>query len=421
MKREWAWIAGLALVIRVGFVLAYPQPPVVDDAAAYAAQARQILHDGFGAGPAGETRFLKGPVYPAVLAAIYRAAGPDAAAVRLVQALMGAVSAGLVYALAAMVFGHPVARLAGLLAAVCPPLIVYTGWLLTETLSVLLLLSYLAVVIRGLQRRGGPVLWGASGLLAGILILHRGEMAAVVAGTLIIVCWRRVSWRRLGWALALMALTLLPWMVRNSLVFGRISLTAPGSGMQLWLSTVDLHGHPEWDQGAPHMADYRALTAGADPLEADARLRAEGLRRIASDPAGYLRLCLARIPAFWIGGHSSAVVGLEQGLSASLKEGRHLAAGVKLAMLIVNFGVIVLGLAGGWLAWRRRLADPTLMALLVLPIAVKAATHIVLFAALRYQVVILPLMIVFAVVAIRQCKGGVPHVHANARAVQLAG
>lgn len=421
MKREWVWIAGAALVIRAGFVLAYPQPPVVDDAAAYDLQAHQILEDGFGAGPAGEARFLKGPVYPMALAAIYRVAGPDAAAVRLAQALMGAISVGLVYALAAMVFGSPVARIAGMLAAVCPPLIAYTGWLLTETLSVLLLLSYLAVVIRGLQRGGGPVLWGASGVLTGILILHRGEMAAVVAGTFVILYWRRVAWRRIGLALALMALTLLPWVVRNSMAFGRVTLAAPGTGMQLWLSTVDLQGRQEWDQAAPHMADYRAVTAGAGPLEADRKLRSDALRRIASDPASYLRLCLARIPAFWIGGHSSAVMHLDRGLRAYLEEGRYAPAAVKLAMLTFNLGLIVLGMTGIWLAWRRRVGDPASVAVLALPVAVKVATHVVLFAALRYQVVIMPLLIVFAAVAIRQFTGGVLNVHTDARAVQLVG
>lgn len=420
MRREWLWSAGLALVIRVGFVLGYPQFPVVDDAAAYDAQAGQVVQDGLSVGAPSEARFSKGPVYPMMLAAVYRAAGHDYTAIRLVQAVMGAVSVGLIYALAAMIFGSPVARIAGWLAAVSPPLIAYAGWLLTETLSVFLVLVYLAAVIRGLQRGGGALLWGAAGAIAGVLVLHRGEMAAVVAGSFLIVAWRRVPGPRIGLMALVMALTVLPWAVRNTLVFGRPTLAVPRAGMQLWLATIDLQGRQEWDQTAPHMADYRAISAGAGPLEANRRLRAEALRRIVADPAGYLRLCLKRIPAFWIGGHSSAVMRLDRGLGAYIKEGHYLPAAAKLAMMALNLGIILLGFGGMWLAWRRRLADPALVALLALPIAVKAATHVVLFAALRYQVVILPLLMVFAAVAIHQCIGGMLNVR-DARAVQLAG
>ena len=95
-RPEWLGILGIALLIRVAFVLGYPQPPVVDDAAAYDVQARQLAFErGFLSAWTGDTPLSKGPVYPMMLAAIYRVAGHDYPAVRLVQALVSAASVGL--------------------------------------------------------------------------------------------------------------------------------------------------------------------------------------------------------------------------------------------------------------------------------------------------------------------------------------
>ena len=225
-------------------------------------------------------------------------------------------------------------------------------------------------------------------------------MAAVVAAVAAALWWWRVNRRQFGFFVLMVAMTILPWAVRNTLVFHQPVLMAPGAGMQLWLSMVDPQGRPEWDAAAPHMQEYQALVAGADSLEADRRLRTEGMRRILADPPGYLRLCLKRIPAFWLGGHSNTFVGLEQSLTAYLAQGDVWRVSLKLLMLAFNLGLIVLGAAGAYLAWRLKTTDPRSLGLVALPVVIKAVTHVFLFAALRYQVPIMSFLILFAAFAV---------------------
>jgi hypothetical protein len=52
------------------------------------------------------------------------------------------------------------------------------------------------------------------------------------------------------------------------------------------------------------------------------------------------------------------------------------------------------------LAWRVRAADPRHLALLIAPVGAVAVVHVLLFADLRYQIPIMPCMILFAACAL---------------------
>jgi len=211
--------------------------------------------------------------------------------------------------------------------------------------------------------------------------------------------WRAGA-ARAGALVLAAALVILPWAVRNAILVGEFTTaTSPGSGHVLWISTVEIQG-PEWDPRAPYMRDYEALTAGLSPIEADRRLRREAVRRILADPLRYLGLCAKRIPAFWVGGHSNTFAYLEDRLGSYLARREYGKAAVKLAMLAGNLGIIMLGFWGLSLAWALGAVDPRLVALTAMPVIVKALTHVLVFAALRYQVPIMSFLIIFAAFAV---------------------
>lgn len=384
----------LALAARVGFVLAYPQVAVVDDAAAYDEAASRLA-----SGQEVEAPFARGPVYPLFLVTIYRLAGHDHTAVRLVQAVISFLAVWLIYALGRAVFNAKVGLLASFLAAGYPPFVSYPGWLLTETLSTCLLLAFVYVLIRAWQQPR-MLLWAAAGLLGGVMALHRSELLLVVACSAVAVGVWRAGVGRVGTLVLAAALVILPWAVRNALLVGAFTTaSAPGSGHVLWISTVEIQG-PEWDPRAPYMRDYEVLVAGLSPIEADRRLRQDAVRRILADPLRYLRLCAKRIPAFWVGGHSNTFAHLEDGLGSYLARREYGKAAVKLTMLAGNLGLIMLGFWGLYLAWALGTVDPRPVVLTAIPVIVKALTHVLLFAALRYQVPIMSFLIVFAAFAI---------------------
>ena len=386
----------LALALRLGFVLAYPQVPVVDDAAWYDQAASRLA-----SGQEGRAAsFARGPVYVLFLASIYRVAGHDQTAARIAQAIISALTILLIYALGRAVFNETVGVIASLLAAGYPAFISYPGWLLTETLSAGLLPAFVYSLIRAWQR---PRMsrWVATGLLGGLMALHRSELLLVAVLSLVAGGVWRVGVGRLGACALAAALMVLPWAIRNYLLVGEFTTaTSPGSGHVLWISTMELQG-PEWDPHAPYMREYEALVAGAtSPREADRRLRHDAIRRILAHPLRYAKLCAKRIPAFWIGGHGNTFLHLEGGFGAYLAQRAYGKAAVKLAMLIYNLGIIALGFVGLHLACTLGTVDPRPVVWMAIPLAVKALTHVALFAALRYQVPIMPFLIVFAAFAI---------------------
>ena len=94
-SRGAAAVFALALVVRLGYQLEIRNLPtlheLVMDAQRYDALAREILDHGWM--PRGS--FYQAPLYPYLLAAVYAVSGRSLAAVRLAQALLGALTAVL--------------------------------------------------------------------------------------------------------------------------------------------------------------------------------------------------------------------------------------------------------------------------------------------------------------------------------------
>ena len=386
------WVMGLALLIRLAFVLLYPQVEVRADALGYDQEASALAFHSDGM-PA--TQVSKGPVYPLFLAASYRIFGHEYAAVRIIQAVISALTIPLLYGVGRRVFGRPAAWMASLLAAVYPPFISYTGWLLTETLSVLLLLAFIHHIIKALGSPGVGS-WLVAGILAGVTVLLREEMLVIVVLVAVVLGWWRVGRRQVGTMVVAAALTILPWTLRNYRVFHQFVLVSPLGGHGLWISTHE----PEWLEWHFDDPHYQALTAGLDSVAADNALRQEAVKNICTKPLTYLALCARRIPRFWIGGHSHSFVGLDRSFGSYAAQGAYVKVAVKLALLIYNVGLTALGFLGAYLAWTLRMADGRHLTLLMLPVVAKAATHVFLFADLRYQVPIMSFLILFAAFAL---------------------
>ena len=142
-KKEPVWgLVILALLLRLLFVFGYPQyPPFLGDDAGYDNVAWNLANGrGFVAdiiSPEGtvtyEPLIANGPTYPLFLAAVYRVFGHAITAVRVVQAILGAVTIFFVFRIAQRAFGERVACLSAALVAVHPALTFYTGMLLSET------------------------------------------------------------------------------------------------------------------------------------------------------------------------------------------------------------------------------------------------------------------------------------------------
>ncbi|MFQ5416519.1 MAG: glycosyltransferase family 39 protein [Myxococcota bacterium] len=342
---------------------------------------------------------LLASIYPYFLASIYALAGPSIAAAKAAQALLGAVSCALIYALAHRVFSRRVAAVSGAIAASYSVMIFYGGTLTIVNVLLPLTLLLLLCVDRAM-RRPGAAIWALAGLLVGATTL--GRPTALLYAPL-----------------------LLPWMLydlRGSVPLQRRLLLALAFGGGLAVAIVPLTArtvlmNSDWRGGvnfyignnpeaigvfkAPRLVENvrldhpiemrRAYEAVAEaklgrdigPGEVSSFWMREGLRFVRGEPLAWLRLELRKLGLFFnayepwnLRSHS-----VSKSFSRVLR------------LPLFTLGVVVpLAFLGAFASRRdwRRLAPLYLMVGTYLIIAM------LFFVASRYRLPMVPVLILFA-------------------------
>jgi tetratricopeptide (TPR) repeat protein len=162
--------------------------PIVD-AATYHEQAVGFAEGG----PLRAGAFWQPPAYPWALGWVYRAFGVGVWAPRALQALLGALSAVLVWWIGRQVFSPAVGLLAGVILTGYGPLLFFDAHLLPAGLAVFLVLSSLAAFVSAV-RRGHWRWWLAFGALVGLSAITVANALVIAVGG--IVWWGVVGWRR---------------------------------------------------------------------------------------------------------------------------------------------------------------------------------------------------------------------------------
>jgi len=381
-----------ALGLRLAFVLAYPQQPLLADSLDYDRLARSVASGRGFRDAHGEPETLRAPLYPLFVAGLYRIGGPDPARVRAAQAVLGALVPVAVLSLGLACFRPRVAWLAAAVVACYPAFVAYTGLVLTETLACLLVSVVALAAVRAASTRS--LAWSALlGMALGLTALCRAELAAVaLAMGLATLALPAGSWgARLARAAAMgvcFLLVLLPWTIRNYRTLGAfVPLTTDG-WRTLWIASYP-ERWLEWKAEEPVLS----IEAGAKgPLERSQRFRAAALDNLRSHPGAYGAMVLRRVPLLLIGGHSNTIAGLE----GTTADSRGLVLLLKLALLALNTLLLLLAAAGLWLCRGRWPALwPLYVTLLVPPIV-----YLLLFAVPRYLIPVMPTGCLFAAEAV---------------------
>lgn len=301
-------IFGLALVLRLAYLVWFVgfdyQPQL--DAREYSDIAVSLATGRGFALADGTPTAIRPPLFPLLLAGVYRLAGVENYIAGLVfQALIGA---GIV--LATLVvgrrFGRQVGTLVGLIAATYPLLIFAGGSLLTEPLFILLVVLAMNVGLAGLAKPSVKQgVW--LGLWLGLAGLARPNgllLAFFLAGWLLVAAGG--SWRQrlsmIASAAALVALVTLPWVTRNYLVFRAFIPSTTMGGAVLFgaynqrvLNEPALHG----DWVSPCEVPGAGWTCGLDEVSRDAAWRALGLAFIREHLADLPQMVWWRFIKFW--------------------------------------------------------------------------------------------------------------------------
>lgn len=211
------------------------------------------------------------PGYPLFLAPLYAVGILDPLGVGLIQAALGGITCVLIGRIADLVGGRRVALWAGLLSAVYPHFIFWTGYLLTETLFVFFAVVSLLYLAR-LPVRPSVFRAVGCGLLLGVAALVRPVMLGFAVMVPLWLLWTPQTplLRRLLLAALLLcavAIPLLPWAIRNAIVLGSPVFTSTESGVVFYQGNSA--GSTGGSRGYVSNGDYIPLTIASDVSEVE--------------------------------------------------------------------------------------------------------------------------------------------------------
>lgn len=399
----------LALVVRLALVVHLAgQPLFVADERDYDLLATNLAATGQYAFQPGVPTSLRPPLYPALLAGLYRLGGSQAHTLaRLVQAFLGTLTVGLVWQLGRRLYDEPAGLVAAAICAVYPSLVAATGLLLTETLFTFLLVTGVVLLVEYLFR--GRCGWLAAG--AAVLALAALTRSVLWLFPPILLGWVLLAGPSLRWparlahagvAAAAFGLVLLPWTVRNTLLHKTFVTVDVMGGRNFMMGNYEHTPlHRPWDaismegeQAWHHVLlaanpNRRPLTQG----QLDKLALRYGLDYIRRHPGQTLERSVLKFFHFWQL-EREVVAGMARGWWGNWSRWQVLMA----AAGIMGSYVVVL-LLGIWGAVRQPSTCLAGAALLWLVIGFVCGIHTLVFGHSRYHLPLMPLVGVFAAAA----------------------
>jgi hypothetical protein len=219
--------------------------------------------------------------YSGFLGMLYKVFGNGLLVAPLANAVVGALCVLVVHRLARTFLPTGRSRVAALICALHPGLILYTSLVMTEGLAAfsMALGGLLALLFRDSKRGavlGGLVL-GLGALVRPTTLLAIPLLALVFRGT-----WRR-TWLRTALAGAVALATVCPWTLRNCRVMDGCTLISTNGGWNLAIGALTQTG-----RFTTLKASYGC--PGPGQVKQDRCWREIGLRKILEDPGHWLGL-----------------------------------------------------------------------------------------------------------------------------------
>ena len=361
--------------------------------------------------------FFKPPLYPALLAALWHFCGDQFLLLRLLGAVAGTATCGLVWWIARRWFGPRIALVAGLLYALHRTAVYFEGELLELGVATLLHVGSLALLLRA----GSPGAGRRSAVVAGLGL----GIASLARPTLLVFAIAALVWlgrRRALPLLAGIALGVAPVTLHNAVRGHDFVLVASNFGLNYYLgnnpradgrsaAADDLPANPGAAERAARTLAETARGRPLRPSEVSAYWFRRGLAFDAAEPLQAAGLALRKLFFAWNAAEISDNDDLD-GLARHLHWLGHLPVGTWL--------LAPLGLAGLILAPRRRAVG-----LGKLYVFSHVASLLPFFVVARFRLPWMPVLAIFAAWTIVELLERLRHTHAGrlqvAAVVAIAG
>ena len=359
----------------------------------------------------GAEVFYQAPLYPYFLGAIYTVLGRDLFAIRVCQAIVGALSCATLSLAAERLFGRRAGLIAGLGLAIYAPAIFFDALIQKTVLDVFFLCLGLFILSRLVDSPRRVRDWLMLGIVFGCLSLTRENAVVFLAVILVWIAVRRLpadpysrgrqalDRRRAieaGSVVLGVAIVLLPVAVRNYAVGGEFYVTTSQFGPNFYIgnnprsdgtymSLRPGRGAAEYErQDATELAEH-AMGRRLTPSEVSSYWSGRALDFVSSEPGAWIRLLGRKALLLWSAGEM-----LDTESQESHAEWSVLLRG---GGWFGHFGLLVpLALLGVVATWRERGRLWLFYAMIV----AYAASVIAFYVFARYRFPLVPLLILFA-------------------------
>jgi len=314
------WRIGTAVFLLVflvrGGILWFVPAALESDPDGYRRLAENLLmHGTFGEG--NSPTAYRPPLYPLLLAGCLAFGGHERSAIGLMHILLGAAAVGLTFVLGRRWGLSPRAALLAALLVLCDPILLFwSAQIMTETPAACLAVAGLLVLTWACSK-GQTLQIGNSGKLRIILAGFVSALGALCRPALlvwtvaagVVLSLLRPGGKRFPTTAFLFilgaALTLLPWLVRNYLIFGRPIITTTHGGY-----TMLLGNNPsfyawlragKWGDvwQAEELSTAWSRRSRENEVEADRLAYQAAWQAIRREPGMFAYACVVRLARFW--------------------------------------------------------------------------------------------------------------------------
>ncbi len=262
-----------------------------------AAIAQQLIRGNGFASPfheaSGPTAWLA-PVYPCLVAGLFLVFGVKTMAAAwaavFLNVLFGSLTALCVLRLGSQQFGESTGLLAAWAWAVSPPAVVMPWYLWETCLSALILTLGLLMFLR-LDGSSRLYDWVACGCVWGGAALLNPAILAPLPALLIFKAWKAGRWRSAAVLLLACTTCVVPWTLRNSLVFHRAVPIRTNFWPEVYFGNISFDLHPTGDSMVYQKEGEIGFSADLKKRVVQAAYRA---------PKLFLHRIIQRLFSFWI-------------------------------------------------------------------------------------------------------------------------
>lgn len=404
-------LAVLAFLLCVGMIYVTGRDnPDFADSIDYITAARMLVANG--SYPAvGGLHFFRAPLYPLFIAGVWSIAGESVFAVKIVQALLHAVTTLMIFRAAKLLTTSTlVATIAGMLFALNPFFVYQAAAIQTEALQTFVMTLALLLLVKMIVSDGPFDLKtaAAAGVAFGLGALCKNSplgICIVLAVAMAALCYRRKnSIAAPVLMIVVMFVTILPWTFYNLRTRGEFILINDSSGFVAWIGNHPANiriyeGKFASREETQQYQDYMAKTLAAEQVaewertkgysglsfkERESLWRQQAIENAKAEPGITARLIGWKLLAFWRPWLSSDIYSTKGML-------------ISAALLVPLF---VLGFAGMWLSRKQPRIRETVILFAILMLFV-TAVHTALVSTMRLRLPnIDPFLTIFAAIAI---------------------